>query len=157
MAIHARIFYYAKRIGVQVDFAKYKTWLHQNPDHRPPEILPADCISSDVVRTSSTLSWQQAAPKADLFIDRSAGRDAVPKTGPDEQPSYPTGFAEMLRLLQDGKEIPGIRKIPNTVARDPVGRSVRSSPQSISSDLVAVREACWCPCSTQEALGEGGR
>ena len=36
------------------------------------------------------------------------------------EPSYPLAFAEMIKMLQEGKEIPGIRQIPNTVARDPV-------------------------------------
>ncbi|KAG6017032.1 hypothetical protein E4U43_002477 [Claviceps pusilla] len=142
MAIHARIFYYAQRIGVQVDFAKYTAWLAQNPHHVPPRILPEEYLasssssstqpSSSLPKTNNTttteplLPWQLAAPKADLYVDRSAAADAA-----DDQPSYPMGFADMLKLLQEGKEIPGIRQIPNTIARDasikPVGK--RAAPR----------------------------
>ncbi|KAG5915052.1 hypothetical protein E4U42_000164 [Claviceps africana] len=119
MAIHARIFYYAQRIGVQVDFAKYTAWLARNPHHAPPQVLPGEspaASSSSMTTTAATeplLPWQQAAPKADLYVDRSAAVDAA-----DGQPTYPMGFADMLKLLQEGKEIPGIRQIPSTIARD---------------------------------------
>ncbi|KAG5975909.1 hypothetical protein E4U55_007533 [Claviceps digitariae] len=141
MAIHARIFYYAQRIGVQVDFAKYTAWLAQNPHHAPPQVLPEEYLaaaaapsspsspsSKNITTTTSEplLPWQQAAPRADLYVDRNVAAEAA-----DGQPSYPMGFADMLKLLQEGKEIPGIRQIPNTVARDasikPVG--TRTAPR----------------------------
>ena len=128
MATHARVFYYAQRIGVQIDFARYKAWLVQRPDHRPPQVIPDEYLS----RTSSTgatadepsaplLPWQQAAPKADLFVDRSAASQSPSDAG--GEPNYPMAFAEMIKLLQEGKPIPGIRQIPNTIARDPVSIS----------------------------------
>lgn len=114
MAIHARIFYYAQRIGVQIDFAKYTDWLARNPNHKPPQVLPEEYLTST---EEPLLPWQQAAPKADLYVDRKAAAD---ENASGDQPSYPMGFAEMLKLLQEGKPIPGIRQIPNTIARDPV-------------------------------------
>ncbi|KAG5958745.1 hypothetical protein E4U58_005266 [Claviceps cyperi] len=125
MAIHARIFYYAQRIGVQIDFTRYTAWLAWNPHHTPPQVLPDEYLASSpsspsskatgaaTTATESLLPWQQAAPKADLYVDRRAGVEAAAG-----EPSYPVGFAEMLQLLSEGKEIPGIRQIPNTVARD---------------------------------------
>ncbi|RDA83410.1 hypothetical protein CP532_4816 [Ophiocordyceps camponoti-leonardi (nom. inval.)] len=110
MATHARIFYYAQRIGVQIDFSQYQSWLAQHPDHKPPDVIPNNCNPP-----ISALPWQQAAPKAELYVERSG-----PSQSSAEEPRYPLGFAEMLKLLQDGKPIPGIRQIPNTVARDPV-------------------------------------
>ncbi|KAG6317062.1 hypothetical protein E4U22_006570 [Claviceps purpurea] len=138
MPIHARIFYYAQRIGVQIDFARYTAWLARNPHHTPPQVLPDEYLASSpsspsskatgaaTTATESLLPWQQAAPKADLYVDRRAGAEAAAG-----EPSYPVGFAEMLQLLSEGKEIPGIRQIPNTVARDasvkPVG--ARAAPR----------------------------
>lgn len=124
MATHARIFYYAQRIGVSVDFATYQSWLAQHPDHNPPHVLPEEYISTNQGTNGKqpeavpALPWQQAAPKADLYVDKTA---ASPTGG---EPNYPMGFAEMLKLLQEGKEIPGIRQIPNTVARGPVSPHV---------------------------------
>ncbi|KAF4436768.1 hypothetical protein FACUT_6179 [Fusarium acutatum] len=123
MAIHARIFYYAQRIGVSIDFSAYKAWLASNPDYQPPDVLPEEYRQRDVANASPVpvLDWQKAAPKTDLYIDR---KTAAAQSGPQDQPSYPMGFAEMIKLIQEGKPVPGIRQIPNTVVRDPAVKPV---------------------------------
>lgn len=113
MAIHARVFYYAQRIGVTIDFAKYQAWLASSPDREAPDVLPDEYKSR---QPAPVLDWQKAAPKADLFIDRKA----APPSGSGDEPNYPMGFAQMIKLLQEGKPVPGIREIPNTIIRDPV-------------------------------------
>jgi hypothetical protein len=153
MATHARIFYYAQRIGVQIDFNKYNDWLARNPDHNSPDILPTEFLSAekssqekgeiDQVTSgleglsttdkgkSVVLAWQSAAPKADLYIDKSTL--LVDGSTAAAEPSYPARFAEMLELLKRGEPIPGIRQIPDTVVRDPV---------SLNFYLFTIR-ACW--------------
>ncbi|KAF5693236.1 hypothetical protein FDENT_2167 [Fusarium denticulatum] len=123
MAIHARIFYYAQRIGVNIDFSAYKAWLASNPDYQPPDVLPEEYRQRDVANASPVpaLDWQKAAPKTDLYIDR---KTAAAQSGSQDQPSYPMGFAEMIQLIQEGKPVPGIRQIPNTVVRDPAVKPV---------------------------------
>ncbi|KAI1067574.1 hypothetical protein LB506_004370 [Fusarium annulatum] len=120
MAIHARIFYYAQRIGVSIEFSAYKAWLASNPDYQPPDVLPEEYRQRDVANASPVpvLDWQKAAPKTDLYVNR---KTAAAQSGSQDQPSYPMGFAEMIKLIQEGKPVPGIRQIPNTVVRDPVG------------------------------------
>jgi hypothetical protein len=119
MAIHARVFYYSQRIGVMIDFTAYKAWLASNPDHSPPDVLPEEYHRRDGTNASPppALDWQKAAPKADLYIDRKV---AAAQAGSEDQPNYPMGFAEMIKLLKEGKPVPGIRQIPNTIVRDPV-------------------------------------
>ncbi|KAF5655000.1 hypothetical protein F25303_964 [Fusarium sp. NRRL 25303] len=123
MAIHARIFYYAQRIGVSIEFSAYKAWLANNPDYQPPHVLPEEYRQRDVANASPVpvLDWQKAAPKTDLYIDR---KTAAAQSGSQDQPSYPMGFAEMIKLIQEGKPVPGIRQIPNTVVRDPAVKPV---------------------------------
>ncbi|KAF5712742.1 hypothetical protein FGLOB1_4372 [Fusarium globosum] len=123
MAIHARIFYYAQRIGVSIEFSTYKAWLASNPDYQPPDVLPEEYRQRDVANASPVpvLDWQKAAPKADLYVDR---KTAAAQSGSQDQPSYPMGFAEMIKLIQEGKPVPGIRQIPNTVVRDPAVKPV---------------------------------
>ncbi|PNP84537.1 hypothetical protein FNYG_02166 [Fusarium nygamai] len=123
MAIHARIFYYAQRIGVNIDFSAYKAWLASNPEYQPPDVLPEEYRQRDVANASPVpvLDWQKAAPKTDLYIDR---KTAAAQSGSQDQPSYPMGFAEMIKLIQEGKPVPGIRQIPNTVVRDPAVKPV---------------------------------
>ena len=144
MATHARIFYYAQRIGVQIDFARYQAWLAQRPDHRPPQVIPDEYLSSGTGTEESSapvLPWQQAAPKTDLFVDRSAASQSP--LGAGGEPNYPMAFAEMLKLLQEGKPIPGIRQIPNTIARDPVSLlgSLCAAPDFIYSSVSPVGKA----------------
>ncbi|GKT78752.1 hypothetical protein ColTof4_11175 [Colletotrichum tofieldiae] len=161
LAIHARIFYYAQRIGVTVDFARYKDWLARHPGYTPPDILPEEYKSRSTQDTATTStaagsgdaasandvpgltsklndlstgkekeesaaaattetapSWQAAAPKADLYVERKPPSQAdAPGQGGDE-PAYPMGFAQMLDMIQKGIPIPGIRQIPDTVVRD---------------------------------------
>ncbi|GKT57023.1 LOW QUALITY PROTEIN: hypothetical protein ColTof3_04362 [Colletotrichum tofieldiae] len=158
LAIHARIFYYAQRIGVTVDFARYKDWLARHPGYTPPTFCPrntsrgahktppppagsGDAASANDVpgltsklndlstgkekeesaaaaTTETAPSWQAAAPKADLYVERKPPSQAdAPGQGGDE-PAYPMGFAQMLDMIQKGIPIPGIRQIPDTVVRD---------------------------------------
>lgn len=155
MAIHARIFYYAQRIGVSIDFSAYQSWLTQHPEHQSPDILPEEYRKAEdpAGAAAHTLAWQQAAPKADLYIDRGAAAAASSSGG--GEPSYPMAFAEMLKLLQEGKEVPGIKQIPNTVIRDPVSTDYIIQ---FHSSLTRFRIGCKtrghedCP---QKALGEG--
>ncbi|OAA52382.1 hypothetical protein BBO_00223 [Beauveria brongniartii RCEF 3172] len=128
MAVHARIFYYSQRVGVGIDFAAYQAWLAANPDHAPPSILPPEYLtgSNGAAAVSPVLEWQKAAPKAELYVDRAAAAAAA-----GDQPAYPMAFAEMIKLLQEGKEVPGIRQIPDTVIRDPAVKPVgaRTAPR----------------------------
>ncbi|KAF5019350.1 hypothetical protein F66182_8639 [Fusarium sp. NRRL 66182] len=130
MAIHARIFYYAQRVGVNIDFAAYKAWHESSPGHQFPDVLPEEYHQRDEANASSTpaLDWQKSAPKADLYVDKNA---AAAQSASQDQPNYPMGFAEMIKLLQEGKPVPGIRQIPNTIIRDPAVKPVgaRSVPR----------------------------
>ena len=125
MATHARVFYYAQKIGVSIDFANYQSWLASHPDHQPPNVLPGEYTSRSPQPepAAPALDWQKAAPKADLYVERKTG-PAQGAGDAEDQPSYPMAFAEMIKLLQEGKPVPGIRQIPNTIVRDPVSRNI---------------------------------
>ena len=116
MTTHARIFFYAQKIGVNIDFTAYQAWLSAHPEHSPPDVVPEEYRrpAAEVQQPE----WQQAAPKADLYIDKSAAAADAAESG--NAPSYPMGFAEMIKLIQEGKPVPGVREIPNTVINDPV-------------------------------------
>ncbi|KAK1594946.1 uncharacterized protein LY79DRAFT_547605 [Colletotrichum navitas] len=117
--------------------------------------------AADVVAASeSTPSWQAAAPKADLYVERKPSSQAdAPSLGGDE-PAYPIGFAQMLEMIQKGIPIPGIRQIPDTVVRDAVG-SLHCFPLNSSPLLVPIPadslvcQTIWETCGAKETLGEG--
>jgi hypothetical protein len=128
MAVHARIFYYSQRIGTTIDFTNYQSWLAGQTNHDAPDVLPEEFRASADSEKPTPLPWQQAAPKAELYVDKKA---AAAQAGSAGSPNYPMAFAEMLKLLQEGKPIPGIRQIPNTIARDPSVKPVgtRTAPR----------------------------
>ncbi|KAM0276700.1 hypothetical protein ACHAQH_006468 [Verticillium albo-atrum] len=140
LALHARIFYYAQRVGVRIDFAQYKAWLAEHPEHTPPNVLPEEYARQETSSSSFSAAeapsgvpeWQSSAPKADLYVDKSqpSAAAATQQAGADE-PAYPMGFAEMLQRIQQGLPIPGIREIPDTVVRDPAVKpfGARAAPR----------------------------
>lgn len=155
MATHARIFYYSQKIGVTIDFGRYQAWLANHPDHSQPDVLPdeyAPKTTSSSEAAAPPLDWQKAAPKAELYVDKKNHQSQ--SQGGEDQPSYPMGFAEMIKLLQEGKPVPGIRQIPNTIVRDPVrGTSDPSSPY-FTKKFLLVGKACWIEDRSSKALGE---
>lgn len=63
----------------------------------------------------SVPSWQREAPKADLFV----AKDAGPSNSEAGALPYPKKFEEILKFLETGQMIPGVRQIPDTVIDDP--------------------------------------
>ncbi|KAI5466936.1 hypothetical protein BGZ63DRAFT_369939 [Mariannaea sp. PMI_226] len=132
IATHARVFYYNKQIGVSINFMRYQDWLAKRPDYHPPNVLPEEYYRQPETAAPSDgaqlFEWQQAAPKTELYVDRNA---ADAQASADDGPNYPMGFAEMLKLIQEGKPVPGIRQIPNTIIRDPSVKPIgaRAAPK----------------------------
>lgn len=147
MTTHARVFYYAQALGVSIDFSRYQAWIARNPTRNAPDVLPSEYLTRRQQASSHSsppaanpLPWQQSAPKTDLYVDRkaaaaAAAAESTPQAGSNE-PSYPMRFAEMIKLLQEGKEVPGIRQIPNTILRDPVSYHMHLSHCCISVCLL---------------------
>jgi hypothetical protein len=95
------------------------TAAHETPR---PNITTTAAETSSPPATSS-LSWQSSAPRTELFVNRPERPPPLTtdSDNPDE-PSYPLRFAEMIRMLQEGVDIPGIRQVPDTIIRDPMSK-----------------------------------
>lgn len=158
MATHARVFYYAQKIGVSIEFTRYQSWLASHPDHKAPNVLPSEYTarSPQPEPAAPALDWQKAAPKADLYVEKKTA-SAQGGAGSEDQPSYPMAFAEMIKLLQEGKPVPGIRQIPNTIVRDPVSRNIAFHQTSSATDSPVVSKAGWLKNCSSETLGETQR
>lgn len=69
----------------------------------------------------STPSWMAAAPKTELYVDRtSASND---DDGDESSPAYPERFAAIIKAVQTGEPVEGIVEIPDIVARNPVSHA----------------------------------
>ncbi|KAK2607506.1 hypothetical protein N8I77_006172 [Diaporthe amygdali] len=66
----------------------------------------------------STPSWMAAAPKSELYVDRTL---AANKDEDDDEssPAYPERFAAIIKAVQTGEPVEGIVEIPDIVARNP--------------------------------------
>lgn len=142
-ALQCRIQLYGERIGIKIDAEAYKTYRSQ-PERSKVDLVPQILLEQEAlyepdvgsrryaaVAADPTLagpalaaegsapdsdvpSWQRAAPKAALYVNKGGASGA----GSEKEP-YPKKFEEIIAFLQTGKEIPGIVKIPDTVIDDP--------------------------------------
>ncbi|KAI2611615.1 uncharacterized protein GGS25DRAFT_483399 [Hypoxylon fragiforme] len=82
-------------------------------DELGPIALSHQAASAPDQAGVSIPSWQSSAPTAALYIEKDPS-----SAEPGKEP-YPKKFEEIIEFLQTGKEIPGIRQIPDTVIEDP--------------------------------------
>ncbi|KAG6360349.1 hypothetical protein INS49_011407 [Diaporthe citri] len=64
----------------------------------------------------STPSWMAAAPKTELYVDRTLA--ANDDDGDESSPAYPERFAAIIKAVQTGEPVEGIVEIPDIVARN---------------------------------------
>lgn len=121
---HARTAYFTRVLGFPLSPQSYAAFLVANPSH-----TPADPSLLAIIQ--GVPAWQVAAPKADLFVDRTA-RDS------GDGPSYPGKFAELIRCIKEGTPVPGVREIPDTILRDPVSLMLLSC-LGLNVSLTSVR------------------
>ncbi|KAI4868158.1 hypothetical protein F4820DRAFT_151187 [Hypoxylon rubiginosum] len=145
IALQTRIRRFEHQTQIKVDGDAYKQWLAQT-SHSAPRLVSEQAVALEAMTVpnpedrklahllvelgdplgqlalqqtapepvdASVPSWQSAAPTAELYIKKDPA-----STDPDKEP-YPKKFEEIVEFLQTGKEIPGIRKIPDTVIEDP--------------------------------------
>ncbi|KAI0403477.1 hypothetical protein F4802DRAFT_571573 [Xylaria palmicola] len=146
IALQVRVARYAEHLGIQVDIDAYKRWLSE-PGNRQPRLCSDEFLNKEremqgpreqkrlaILQTEmgypcppepadpTVPSWQRAAPRAELFVPRSA--DAGPQGAEGGAAAaaavpYPKKFEEIVRFLETGQTIPGVREIPDTVVEDP--------------------------------------
>ncbi|SPN98519.1 uncharacterized protein DNG_01564 [Cephalotrichum gorgonifer] len=116
---HARTAYFTRVLGFPLSPPAYAAFLAAHPSH----VAPDAALLASVVGGPSAPAWQSAAPKTELYIDRAAAGG-----GGGGGPAYPERFAELIRCIKEGKPVPGVREIPDTILRDPSAKPVGSRP-----------------------------
>lgn len=97
LTLRAKCFYYARKSGTKVDFEGYKRWVENGRgDGQTNELGTHSAEEAPAV---------QAAESQSPSTGSGAMGDA-PK---------PASFAEICELIAEGKPIPGIKDIPDTV------------------------------------------
>lgn len=160
LALHARIFYYARRVGVNIDFAAYRAWLAAHPEHVPPQILPPEYRPSSEPALATAVAdlrldegadvasapaaspphegpaWQASAPKQDLFVRR-GGR------GQDDNPADGGVADDGSSTTDNDAQYP--HRFAEIMALVQAGKPVpgiREIPDRVERDAVRL-SACW--------------
>ncbi|KAF2221478.1 hypothetical protein BDZ85DRAFT_17717 [Elsinoe ampelina] len=96
LSLRARCFYYSRKFGTKVDFDGYQAWRN---------------AQSVVSNGDSTVT--DAPAGADHTTVAESETDAAPAAHGNAP--TPASFAEICQLIAEGKPIPGIKEIPDTV------------------------------------------
>lgn len=98
LTLRAKCYYYARKSGTKIDFEGYKQWVEgsKNAGH-------ADKSGADQLQETQAVQGNEQQQQQQTG---SGGMGDAPK---------PASFAEICELIAEGKPIPGIKDIPDTV------------------------------------------
>ncbi|KAI9742440.1 MAG: hypothetical protein M1818_003974 [Claussenomyces sp. TS43310] len=101
LTLRARCFYISRKKAISIDFNEYKAHVENITEYA----------------TDDTPKSEAKIVDSDLRADLAHGNEHTshPVAESSENPKYPTTFAEIVKLITEGKEIPGIKDIPPTV------------------------------------------
>nr|POF17696.1 hypothetical protein CFP56_13108 [Quercus suber] len=104
LTLRAKCYYYARKSGAAVDFDGYKRWVEGSGQD-------AEIANGMTGRTSGQALQQ---PPGTMVNDEvtSSGGDGTSALGEARKPA---SFAEICEMIAEGKPIPGIKDIPNTI------------------------------------------
>jgi hypothetical protein len=95
LTLRAKCYYYARKSGSKVDFEAYQRWVESGREAGQPDTLELE--QSNGTAAAQVSESQQTG---------SGVMGDAPK---------PASFAEICELIAEGKPIPGIKDIPDTV------------------------------------------
>ena len=138
LMLRARCFYYTRKFNVPVDFTAYSQWRSEQPSFSlsalepSPSSLHERMPSSEPVTperrgiSAETLSAKESGGYSERVAKpRFAGFPGIsesgailePQPGHPPVPKYSASFQEVVETIQQGKPLPGIEHIPDTVLR----------------------------------------
>lgn len=126
LTLRAKCYYYARKAGAAVDFNGYKRWVEDNGRNAGHANGTGGQAGDDAV--------QRSEREADQQSDTVGGDGA---TGGVEAAPKPASFAEICDMIAEGKPIPGIKDIPDTILEGQASESqtvVRKKPWEKSSE-----------------------
>ncbi|GAM86044.1 hypothetical protein ANO11243_040540 [Dothideomycetidae sp. 11243] len=103
LTLRARCFYYSRKFGTKVDFDGYQAWRSQQHGLNSHGQL------------DSGSSLQNADLQGELDPGVASESISAPAPAPHGNAPTPASFAEICQLIAEGKPIPGIKEIPDTV------------------------------------------
>lgn len=112
LTLRAKCYYYARKAGIPVDFDGYKQWIEGERSGNPEAVNGISDATISIeddqgAQTFDAVAGAQAIVDGTIEDDGGAG-------GIDSAPR-PASFAEICEMIAEGKTIPGIKEIPDTI------------------------------------------
>ncbi|KAF2432234.1 hypothetical protein EJ08DRAFT_586030 [Tothia fuscella] len=102
LTLRARCFYFSRKFNTNIDFDTYKAYYQRHHGNSSLPTPPASMNNGPTIKADPDLPpW--TAPSAQ--VSTSAEPDAAPRLS----------YQEIVDLITEGKDVPGIRDIPETV------------------------------------------
>lgn len=108
LTLRAKCYYYARKAGVPVDFEGYRLWTEGTAHSRTLT------QSSDELQHMANGTVTDHEMNQDINLEPS-NSFANPGDGGLGEAPKPASFAEICDLIAEGKPIPGIKDIPDTI------------------------------------------
>ncbi|KAK9454305.1 hypothetical protein V1511DRAFT_488687 [Dipodascopsis uninucleata] len=104
----ARLFFYSRKINKKATYDGYIKWKQNLTDNKQyTEANMVDGQGSEAQRYTDNQNSASGSIEGD---DASSGQA---QTSGDGSAPYPSSFAHIVELITQGKEVPGIRSVPN--------------------------------------------
>ena len=106
LTLRAKCYYYARKAGTPVDFNGYKQWVETQRTNTPP--------NGKSGRRDVPINGEYSTEAIETEGGGMGGMGDAPK---------PASFAEICDMIAEGKPIPGIKEIPDTVLEGQASQS----------------------------------
>ena len=106
LTLRAKCYYYARKSGTPVDFDGYKQWVESLRNGTAPTNGTAAASNPEGGEQSTAQPEQSASTSTEGEVGGMSGMGNAP---------YSASFAEICDMIAEGKPIPGIKDIPDTI------------------------------------------
>ncbi|KAI7480377.1 hypothetical protein KC357_g4018 [Hortaea werneckii] len=114
LTLRAKCYFYARKAGTHVDFDGYKKWVENG--HSDPNA--GSSLNGNPISTAQ-------APGPSDSLEDTEGTQSPSDGGMGNAPK-PASFAELIDMIAEGKPIPGIKDIPDTILEGQGSESQKS-------------------------------
>lgn len=106
LTLRAKCYYYARKSGTPVDFDGYKQWVESLRTGAPATNGTTSTLDATPTDPSAAQPAQDAGTSTEADVGGMSGMGNAP---------YSASFTEICDMIAEGKPIPGIKDIPDTI------------------------------------------
>lgn len=124
LTLRAKCYYYARKAGTPVDFDGYKSWVEGGRQE----------------------NWTRGTENGGDAVNAEAGAQSDGSAGGMGDAPKPASFAEICEMIAEGKPIPGIKEIPDTILEGQASETQaekRKKPWEKDAATAAADQPSW--------------